>query len=208
MNKEGKRLLVNIAVIVVIGVAGFFLYTFFFSGEDDEITIEDTPIQIESIRTIAEISTVSYLDEVVMDTLETYDTDRSHFDPRKWMEWYEHGIKRRLTLIIKGEVKYGFDLTDDNYGLTSDETTITLTLPSPKVIDVIVSPSQTEVFEEKGKWPENTRRNMEVRAKKQIEDAAQNLRLEEKAKNNAERLFEKLIQTEKILIIEFEEGDE
>lgn len=207
MNKEGKRLLINISIIAILLLAGVFVYIFLFSEEEEKLTIEETPIQIESIRTIAEISTVSYRDEVVMDTLEMYNTDRSNFDPRKWLEWYEHDIKRRLTLIIKGEVKYGFDLTDGNYSLTSDETTITLTLPSPKIIDVIVSPSQTEVFEEKGKWPENTRRNMEVRAKKQIEDGAKKLNLEKKAKNNAERLFEKLIHTEKILIIEFEDNE-
>ncbi len=207
MNKETKRLLVNLFVLLLIIAAGILVYIFFFNREEEELTIEDTPIQIESIRTIAEISAVSFRDEVVMDTIERYDTDLSNFDPRKWMEWYEHGIKRRLTLIIKGEVKYGFDLTDDNYTIASDETTITLTLPAPKAIDVIVSPSDTEVFEEKGRWPESVRRNMEVRAQHQIEDAATRLNLEEKAKNNAERLFEKLIQTEKILIIEFQDHE-
>ena len=207
MNKETKRLLINITVLVGLVLAVVLAYFYFFTEEEDKLKIEETGIQIESVRTIAEISTVSYRDEVVMDTVEMSDTDYGIYDPRKWKEWYDHDIKRRLTLIIKGEVKYGFDLTDENYSLTSDETTITLSLPSPKIIDVIVSPSQTEVFEEKGKWDEKVRRNMEIRAKKQIENSAKNLRLEDKAKNNAERLFEKLIQTDKILIIEFEDNE-
>jgi hypothetical protein len=207
MNKETKRLLTNVLVLIGLILVVVLAYFYFFSEEEDKLLIEETEIQIESVRTIAEISTVSFRDEVVMDTVEMYDTDHGIYDPRKWKEWYDHDVKRRLTLIIKGEVKYGFDLTDDNYSLKSDETTVTLLLPAPTIIDIIVSPSQTEVFEEKGKWDESVRRNMEIRAKKQIEKSAKNLRLEDKAKNNAERLFEKLIQTDKILIIEFEDNE-
>lgn len=206
MNDDTKRLLKNLLALAIIGLAIFLVIRYFFNREEKELEIEDTPIRIESIRTIAEISVVSYNDEVVMDTVERYQGESSLFDPRDWVKWYNDSIERRLTLIIKGEVKFGLKLTGKNYTIKSNQDTIWLTLPEPKILDVVVSPSKTEVFHERGKWDDSVRKLLEMKAKDELRKNAETLKLENKAKENSINMFKKLIASEKQLIIQFDES--
>ena len=207
MSEDGKRLLKNLLALAIVILAGFLAFRYFFNSGKSELEIEDTPIRIESIRTIAEISVVSYSDEVVMDTVERYQGESSLFDPRDWVKWYNDSIERRLTLIVKGEIKYGLDLSDGNYKVISNKDTIWLTLPNPKILDVLISPSKTEVFHERGKWDDSVRQRLEMRAKDELRKNAKMLKLEDKARENSIRLFKKLITSEKKLIIQFDESN-
>lgn len=207
MSKDLKRLLKSLIAITIIVLIGFLIYHFFFQSNNDQLEIEETPIHIESIRTIAEISTVSYKDEVVFDTVEYYKGSTNIFDPRDWERLYNDNIKRRLTLIIKGEIKYGVKLTDGNFTIKSAVDTIRLNLPNPELLDVIITPSKTEVFHEKGKWSDRARRQLETQARDLLQANAEELKLEERAKENAERMFHKLINTDKHLIIEFDHNE-
>jgi hypothetical protein len=204
ISKDLIRLIKNILVIGVLIAIGFLVYHFFFSSTEDELKIDDTPIHIESIRTIAEISTVSYQDEVVMDTVEFYKNDPSIYRPTEWLQLYDRNVKRRLTLIVKGEVKYGLDLTNSNFDIKSNNDSIWIKLPEPTILDVIVSPSKTEVFQEQGRWSDSDRKRLEAKAKNTLITNARIFKLEEKARINSERLFLKLIQTDKTLIISFD----
>lgn len=203
MTKEGKRLIVNTLVLLVIGAAVAAAYFLFFTNEESELTIDDTPLQIESIRTIAEISNVSYRDEVVMDTVEFHGDDYSFYDYRKWTSMYDRGVKRRLTLIVKGEVKYGFNLKSNDFAVENQNDTLIITLPQPKILDVIVTPSETEVFQEQGEWKDQVRRNLESKAKHKLRENSESMDLEDKARTNAERLFKKLLGSSRMIIIKF-----
>lgn len=207
MSNDLKRLLKSLIAIVIIVLIGWLIYHFGFNRNKDSLKIEDTPIHIESIRTIAEISTVSYKDEVVFDTLEYYKGATNIFDPRDWDRLYNDNIKRRLTLIIKGEIKFGLKLTEGNFTIKSGEDTVRLILPRPELLDVIMTPSKTEVFHEKGKWSDRAKRQLEIQAKFKLQENAEELKLEKRAKENAERMFHKLINTDKHLIIEFEQDE-
>lgn len=178
-------------------------YNYFVPSDDSELKIADTPIHIESIKTIAEISTVSYKDEVVIDTVEYYGEFTSVLDPDEWMRVLNRGIKRRLTIIVQGEVKYGIDLTNKDYSVTSNKDSIWVTLPAPKILDVIVTPSKTEIFQEQGAWGDHTRRKLEAKAKYRIQKNAEAISLQKKAQDNTVRLFKKLIRTKRTLIIRF-----
>ncbi|MDX2362146.1 MAG: DUF4230 domain-containing protein [Crocinitomicaceae bacterium] len=211
MDNDIKRLLKNVLALLIVAAAGVAIYIFVFTGNSDDLEIEDTPIHIESIRTIAEISTVSYTDEVVMDTVEFHKGITSNYSIDDWITWYNNDVKRRLTLIIRGEIRYGLDLTDGNFTIESNKDTIWLSLPQAKLLDVIVSPSNTEVFQEtvsrgNAPWSDDVRKQMEMKAKAQLTEDAESLNLEAQAQENAERMFTKLIQTDKELIIEFDEN--
>lgn len=182
------------------------IYSYFAPSVDTELKIEESPIHIESIRTVAEISTVSYKDEVVVDTVEYYGEYTNVFDPDEWMRVINRGIKRRLTIIVQGEVKYGIDLTSKNYKVQSNADTIWVTLPAPKILDVIISPSKTEVFQEQGSWSDYTRRKLETKAKYAIRNNAEAMSLKKKAEENTIRIFKKLIRTPRKLIVQFENG--
>lgn len=204
MTSELLRLLKNLIAVSIIAIIGYMTYNYFFGSDKDELTIDQTPIHIESIKTIAEIATVSYKDEVVMDSIEFYRSKKSIYDPREWMRIYDRNVKRRLTLIVKGEVKYGIDITDNNYELRSNEDSTWLKLPSPKILDIIISPNRTEIFQETGKWQDTERKRLEVLAKIELKENAENLHLREKAKLNLERLFKTLLDPDKEIIITFD----
>ena len=201
MRTELFRLLRNLIALAAISIISFFIYQYFNKDVDDQLHIDETPIHIESIKTIAEISTVSYKDEVVMDSVEYYNSSNDYYD--KIMRYYDKNVKRRLTLIIHGELKYGINLTNGNYNSESNQDTIWLHLPEPILLDVIMSPSKTEVFEELGTWDDGTRKEMEMHAKSKLKENGELLKLNDKARLNTIRLFNKLIKTEKKLIIDF-----
>lgn len=204
-SKNTLRLIKNIVILGAIGAAIYFAYTFFAGKSGSEEKISDTPIHIEAIKTIAEISTVSYRDEVVMDSLERYKKELSIYNPKRWAREYSKNVKRRLTLIVRGEVIYGLDLSNGNFKIVNDNPdTLWLKLPKTKILEIAVSPSQTEIFQEQGKWSDYARQVMEKKAMKQLKQNSINLKLDEKAQENAEKLFRKLIKTEKELIINFE----
>lgn len=203
--EDYQRLLKNvIGLSLIVGVA-LVVYFFFIREGEKALDIDSTPIHVESIKTIAEISTVSYRDEVVVDTLELHKGSFDFMSPSDWNDHViERGVKRRLTIIFRGEVLYGLDLTDDNYNVRQNEDTLWLTVPEPEVLDVIITPSETEVFQETGRWSDGDRKKLEAKAIHKLKTNANDFGLAKKAKENAQRLLEKLILTKKKLIVRFE----
>lgn len=206
--KDYQRLLKNIIGLGLIAGVIVVIYLFFFTGDSDELRIDETPIHIESIKTIAEIATVSYKDEIVVDSVEYYTGETNYLDPFEWPEMYDRAfnrnVKKRLTLIFKGEVVYGLDLIDNNYRITQNQDTLLVSLPKPKITEVIITPTATEVFQEQGNWSDGARKALEEKAKSKLKKNAYNLKLEQKAKENAELLIQKLVTSEKKVIVAFE----
>lgn len=206
--KDLMRFSQNLIVLLVIGGVCYLVYTLFFkdSGED-QLLIDTTPIHIEAIRSIAEISTVNYKDEVVVDSVIRY-TKVSAWSWADSKEVYDRNfndnIKRRLTLIVKGEVRFGVDLSEMNYKIRQTSDTIFIQLPTPEVLDVIVSPSKTEVFQEQGKWTDRERTILETKAKAKLIVNAKRMVLNEKTEKNMRVLLGQMIRTDKKLIITFD----
>ena len=202
------RLLKNLVVLLIVGGVVYLIYiTWFKSDEEEELRIDDTPIHIESIRAIAEISTVNYKDEVVMDSVVRWrgNSTWSWFDSQRMVDKYlNSNIKRRLTLIVRGEVRFGFDLTESNFKTRQTKDSIFIQLPEPKVLDVVVSPSRTEVFQEQGKWRDSERKSLEVKARAKLVKNAKSLNLNDKAEQNMRRLMKQMIITEKEVTISFD----
>lgn len=196
----------SILIISGLGVIGFMAYPYFF-GEpiDDSPTIARTPIQIESIKAIAEISTINYKDEIVVDSVEWFDGELSTYDPRDWITIYNRGVKRRLTMIVRGEINYGLDLSDGNFKI--DQTsldTLFIRLPKAKILDINITPKQTEIFQEQGVWKDYERKILEKKAKNRLKKNAGKLKLDAKAEKQAKQLVKKMIHTDKTIIISFD----
>ena len=69
---ELVRLVINMSIIAGLVVLALFLIRRCTSDEDGEWELENHPLRVENIRKIAELSTVSYSDEVVTDSIEYY----------------------------------------------------------------------------------------------------------------------------------------
>lgn len=201
--KESRRLLINLLVAFILIGSAATTYYFIFVKKENKLTIEKTPMFIESIQSILEISTVSYKDQVVVDSVEFYTTDYSFYDVQKYFDLYNHGVKRRLTLIVTGEIKYGVDLKKNTYQFVASDDSIVLKIPSPEMLDIIVLPSKTEVYKETGEWTDKERHILESKAKQKFIETSQNLNLEEKSRENIRQLFEKLVNDKRKLVLEF-----
>lgn len=203
------RLLKNILAILIVGGLGYFVYYYFFirSTGSDELRIDDTPIHIESVRSIAEISVVNYKDEVVMDSVIRHrgNSTWTWLDSKKMVDKYlNSNIKKRLTIIVRGEIRFGVDLSESNFAVRQTEDSIFIQMPKPKVLDVVVSPSRTEVFQEQGSWSDRERKTLELKAKDKLVKNAEALNLNEKTEKNIRRLMNQMIRTDKEVVISFD----
>lgn len=204
---EAIRLIKNLAILAVLGFVGYLVWNFFAGKEEEPLTIDKTPMQIESIRSIAEIATVSYQDEIVVDSVEYFNNSFNILKPQNWSKAYNkilnRNIKRRLTMIIGGEVRYGVDLTDNSPKVEHRNDSVWIQLPKVKAVDVIVAPSKNEVFQEIGTWKDWERRKMELKAKKKLLKNAERFNLPQKAEDNIGSLFRQIIPKEKVVFVEF-----
>lgn len=203
---EGKRLIKNVLASIILIVVIYFGYTQLNKYLNPSLEIDDTPLQVESIESILEISTVSYTGEVVVDSVEFYNGD---FDWTNINDWWnvkdrlDHpDVKRRLTLIVKGEAKYGFDLKKDSLNITHLGDTILVKIPKAKLLGIEISPSNTEVFQEQGEWTDTERKKLEYRAIDKIKSSASLLKLESEAQEAAVTLFKQMIIPNKTIIVE------
>ncbi len=207
--KDLTRFLKNLVVLIIIGAVVYLIYWLFFKeSPEDQLLIDKTPIHIEAIRAIAEISTVNYRDEVVMDSVICYKgtTAWSWIDSKEIYDRnFNDNIKRRLTLIVRGEVRFGVDLSEMNYKIRQTEDSIFIQLPKPKVLDVVVSPSKTEIFQEQGKWTDRERTTLETKAKVKLVANANRMVLDQKTEKNMRTLLHQMIRSDKKLIIGFDE---
>lgn len=112
-------------------------------------------------------------------------------------------IKRRITLIVKGETKIGFDLKDTTFQVIQTDSTIQIQLPKPKVLGVITTSESTRIFQENGIWKDSELTLTKVKARKKMIANANVAQLKIQAKEYAEQIFSKLIQEDKKLIISY-----
>ncbi len=149
--------------------------------------LEKTANVVTEIHNISEFTSACYYEELVLtdvkDSENTTNTVASWFgkDPVS---------KDEICLIIDGKVRAGFDLSkvpEDAIAITSD--TLTITLPKTEIFDVIVNPSDCEVYVEDGKWSHEHVTAMQASARERIpEDALSYGILEQADKIGRERL--------------------
>lgn len=207
MSNEYLRLLKNLIAFGLVVTGIVLLVIYFSTSSEADLKIADTPIHILRIREIAEISSISYRDEVVVDSIEWYEGTGDLTNIMEWPEIvdrsYSHMVKRRLTLIYKGELKYGFDLKKDEFKLTESGDSVYLTLPKAEILSITINPRDTELFQEQGAWNDHARRKMEKKAIDKLRGNAEVLNLAEKAEENITRLIQKLIPANRHASIQF-----
>jgi hypothetical protein len=211
---EIKTLVVRLAVIAGIAFIGVIVYRWFFGrAEGDGYAIEDTPLHVEEIRKIIELNTIRFRDEVVVDTVEYYrsvsEQIAGNFEKLTDPDQIEHGIshsnvKRRLTLVMKGELLYGVDLKRKDFSVEPKDDKLIIHIPSPELLSVSLTPENTDVFVENGNWKDYERQLMQRKARNKMIASGEKLGLREKAKEPVERLLKQLIRSDKQVVVQFE----
>ena len=150
-----KKIIVKITpaavLLVVLLLVGAFLLHWGIQQEKRPLTIDDTPVIVSKIRSLGELTTACYYDEMVL--TRTKQNAFSSTPLGSLAEGLGKDVDDHLVLIAKGTVRAGLDLmdmTEEDIRFVGD--TAWIRLPAPQYLDVIVNPSDFEVFAETGKW--------------------------------------------------------
>ena len=150
-----KKIIVKITptavLLVVLLLVGAFLLHWGVQQEKRPLTIDDTPVIVSKIRSLGELTTACYYDEMVL--TRTKQNAFSSTPLGSLAEGLGKDVDDHLVLIAKGTVRAGLDLmdmTEEDVRFVGD--TAYIRLPAPQYLDVIVNPSDFEVFAETGKW--------------------------------------------------------
>ena len=212
-KKEIKTLIIRLAALaaIVIGVILVVKLVKSFTSSSDT-AIVDTPLRVEQVKAILELNTIRFRDEVVADTVELYkstaDQGLNHFDKLTDFntidEFFKTSpIKRRLTLVVKGELLYGVNLKTGDFDINDEGDTLIIQLPEPELLSATVNPSNTDVFVENGVWSDYARRKLMLKAKRKMIQNGEDLHLPLKAKEPLEKTLKQLVHTDKPIKIVF-----
>ena len=157
------------------------------------VTIDDTPILIKEIRSLGQVITATFYDEVVVDS-----AIKHHFPQLPLTD--DH-----LVIIARGKVLAGIDmkgLPDRSVAVSKD--TVRMQLPQTKIIDAIINPGDFETFEEKGKWSQEAVTAVKLKAKDKITANALNKKIIEKANSKAKAVLEDFFHAAGFKVVLFE----
>ena len=173
---------------------GFNLFGLSFGGE---LKIDNTANVVEKIKEISEFSTACYYEEAVLKERKVEKNEGG------FLGLVDTETSREIVIIAKGKVRAGFDLskvTEDKMIIKSD--TICITLPEPQIFDVIVNPSDYEMYIEEGKWSHEEVTALQTNYRAQLLAKAQERGILNKAKEAAKKRLESLFMTFGFTIVE------
>ena len=184
-----KRIVVKITpaavLLAVLVLVAAVLLTRGDRREKRGLTIDDTPVIVTKIRSLGELTTACYYDEIVLSQ-----TKQNAFSSSALGSLAREGLGKdvddHLVIIAKGTVRAGLDLMDiaeEDIRFVGD--TAYIRLPAPQYLDVIVNPSDFEVFAESGKWTHAQVTGLQDTARRRLLMGADHYGLKSKAYEGA-----------------------
>ena len=180
-----KKIIVKITpaavLLAVLLLVGALLLHRGIRQEKRTLSIDDTPVIITKIRSLGELTTACYYDEMVLSR-----TKQNAFSSSALGSLAREGLGKdvddHLVIIAKGTVRAGVDLmdmTEEDIRFVGD--TAYIRLPAPQYLDVIVNPSGFEVFAESGKWSHEEVTGLQNTARQRLLMGADHYGLKSKA---------------------------
>ena len=179
-----KKIVVKITPAAVLLAVVLLVGILFLTRGDGRVkrslTIDDTPVIVTKIRSLGELTTACYYDEMVLSRTKQNAFSSSALG--SLAEGLGKDVDDHLVLIAKGTVRAGVDLmdmTEEDIRFVGD--TAYIRLPAPQYLDVIVNPSDFEVFAETGKWSHEEVTGLQDTARKRLLMGADHYGLKSKA---------------------------
>ena len=116
-----------------------------------ELKIDNTANVVEKIKSISEFTTACYYEEAVLKNSKTEAGKQNVLMNLVHIE--ADSVHSEVVILAKGKVRAGYDLgkiSADQIQISGDS--ISVALPEPEIFDVIVNPSDYEMYIEEGKW--------------------------------------------------------
>lgn len=134
------------------------------------LEIENTTMVIKEINALAQLITITAYNEVVMDEVKKGNALFSN--PGVPAAFNIPNLKyadKKLVLIGRGKVLAGVDLaklTDKDVFVKGDS--ISMRLPKPLILQVIINPSDFDTFEETGTWTDAEVRAVKIKLRDKL----------------------------------------
>ena len=158
------RLIIYLALVLIFIIMGILVYRAYFGSRSGGLKIDNTAIMVEEIKKISQLFTTTYYDELVLDTfklisktpgerlLDAMTIMRPGVSASNGMNYMNYR-RQEMVVIARGRVYSGFDFSRlQESDLHIDGRSITFQLPPAEVLDVIINPSDYEIFIEEGRW--------------------------------------------------------
>ena len=182
------KIIIGVSAVALLGgIGGFFVF-----DSQKKPTIAETKNVVEHVREISEFTTACYYEEfVVHETKMVAKESLLGFHKEQ-----PDSAHNELVLLLKGIARAGFDLSKLTEGdLVAHSDTLAINLPAPELFDVIINPSDYEVFVEKGKWSHEEIQAFQVQAKEQLRTHALEEDIIGKAKTEGKERLANLFKT-------------
>ena len=174
--KKVFKLIITIVVVLVVLVAGYWaiLQTGWLGKTEKQLTIDQTANVVTEIKKISEFTSACFYEEIVLKDAKASETAKGKAvnavaglfqkDKSKAVS------KDELIIVANGKVRAGFNLsklTDED--VVINDSALTVNLPKAEIFDVIVNPSDFDIYIEEGKWSHEQVVVVENKAKAKIE---------------------------------------
>ena len=192
----GPILLKVLVALGILGAAGAATAAVVkFVKEANKLEIADTPNVVEEIKKISELTTYTYIEEmVVKDTkVEAKEAGMLSFLHKSEVP---DSTRSEIVIITRGVVRAGYDLAkikDGDLKISND--TLSVVLPATEIFDVIINPSDNDVFIEEGKWSHEEVTALQVDCKNRLLQNAHDNGVLEKADKHGKEKVENLFKT-------------
>lgn len=157
------------------------------------VLIEETPILIQEINALAQLMTITYSDEIVMDTVKVGIGIPSLL-PVLGGSVLSPALDK-LVIIGRGKVIAGTDLKklkEEDFVQTGDS--INVQLPSSIILEAILNPSDFETFIEKGNWNDAAVVALKMKIKSELIDRAKKENILNQSDDRTKIIIESLLK--------------
>lgn len=205
---ERKRITLSVgpSVFLLVGVllAGFFLVSSLEKKKKKELTIDNTALITTRIRDLGELTTACYYDEIVLTGSKKNAFSESTLGSLV-RDGFGKDVDDHLAIIAKGTVRAGIDLRKmETESVRFSGDTAILRLPSPEYLDVIVNPSDFEVFAESGRWGQGEVSRLQDKARERLISEADYVGLKRTAYEGAMEAISDLLKACGVSYIRFD----
>ncbi|MEO9211153.1 MAG: DUF4230 domain-containing protein [Ginsengibacter sp.] len=157
------------------------------------VLIEETPILIHEINALAQLMTVTYTDEIVMDTVKL-GIGIPSLVPVIGGSILSPALDK-LVIIGRGKVIAGTDLKKlKEQDIIQTEDSINVSLPASTILETILNPSDFETFIEKGNWNDAAVVALKVKIRNELNNRAEKENILDQSNDRTRMIIESFLK--------------
>ena len=195
MNKVIKSIVGIVIGVAILAAAAFaLLKAGIIDLKGNKLGIDATANVVTEIKKISEFTSACFYEEIVLQEKKTSNiADNSVGNKIASLIGKKGGlVNDELVIVASGKVRAGFHLNnlDENHVVVKGDT-LCVDLPKAEIFDVIVNPSDFDIYIEDGTWDHETVTKVEDKAIGQIKaDAEKEGILDKATKSGVKKLTE------------------